>query len=163
MKDATPIRSMVTLATIAASLTFLLLAFPFRASAALGGDESSIQADQNQMKAAKKTVSTTSNYSVHQLQSEGGATVKEFVSPQGRVFGVTWQGPVMPNLQQLLGDYYAQFQQAAAAGRAARRRGPVVIQQPGLVVESGGHMRAYTGRAYVPGMLPEGVQAKEIR
>jgi hypothetical protein len=31
------------------------------------------------------------------------------------------------------------------------------------VLQSGGHMRAYVGKAYVPEMLPEGVQPDAIQ
>jgi Protein of unknown function (DUF2844) len=31
------------------------------------------------------------------------------------------------------------------------------------VVQSGGHMRAYIGRAYIPEMLPPGLKAEEIK
>jgi hypothetical protein len=79
------------------------------------------------------------------------------------VFGVAWQGQRIPDLRQLLGAYYDQYERAAAAARIARHRGPLVIQEPGLVVQSGGHMRAYSGWAYAPDLLPAGVRAEEIR
>jgi hypothetical protein len=89
--------------------------------------------------------------------------VREYVSPAGKVFGVAWQGPRIPDLRQLLGAYYAQYESAASAARSVRHRGPLLIQEPGLVVQSGGHMRAYNGLAYVPDLLPAGVRAEEIR
>ena len=42
-------------------------------------------------------------------------------------------------------------------------RGPLLIQEPGLVVQSGGHMRAYFGRAYIPDQVPQGVNIEEIK
>jgi hypothetical protein len=54
--------------------------------------------------------------------------------------------------------------QAEQSQRAQRHgRGPVQIQQPGLVVQVSGHMRAFLGKAYVPQMLPAGVRAEDIR
>jgi len=38
-----------------------------------------------------------------------------------------------------------------------------MIQEPGLVVQTGGHMRAYFGRAYVPELVPQGVTIEEIQ
>jgi hypothetical protein len=38
-----------------------------------------------------------------------------------------------------------------------------VIEQPGLVFYSGGHMRAFFGKAYVPETLPKGVTADAIK
>jgi len=39
----------------------------------------------------------------------------------------------------------------------------VQIQEPGLVVQVAGHMRAFFGKAYVPQMLPAGIRAEDIR
>ena len=38
-----------------------------------------------------------------------------------------------------------------------------MVRQPGLVVHSGGHMRAFVGHAYVPQLVPAGVATGEIR
>jgi len=87
--------------------------------------------------------------------------VREYVSPSGTVFAVAWQGAAKPDLKQLLGSHYDEVQQAVAS-RAAHR-GPIVIHEPGLVFEMGGHMRAIAGRAYLPQLLPSGVQADAVR
>jgi len=54
---------------------------------------------------------------------------------------------------------------ASTDSDAARTQGsgPRASQQPGLVVQSGGHMRAFFGRAYIPQMLPRGISAAEIQ
>ena len=127
--------------------------------AALGGDEISIAADQAHMKAQRR-VSQTAAYALHEMQDANGVTVREFVSSQGKVFGVAWEGPSRPDLQQVLGAYYAQFTKNAPARRA---HGPVTIQAPGFVLQSGGPQRALSGRAYVPEMVPGGVSAEEIK
>jgi hypothetical protein len=139
----------------------LLLVLALPAFAALGGDETSIQTDQAQMHASLRTTTTTTTYSVHELQAPTGHLVREYLSPSGTVFGVAWQGPTKPDLKQLLGSHFDELQQATPAARV--RRGPVVIRQPGLVFEMGGHPRAFAGRAYVPELLPAGVQADAIR
>ena len=141
-------------------VVFLL---PFPAAASLGGDVTSVQADVARMQATLQT-SSTDSYTIHDMQAPTGVDVKEYVSNAGKVFAVTWKGPVHPDLQQLLGPYFQQFVQAEQAERKQRHgHGPVVIQQPGLVVQISGHMRSFYGRAYVPQMLPAGVQAEEIR
>jgi hypothetical protein len=106
-------------------------------------------------------VSQNSGYLVHEMQSQAGTVVREYVSPAGRVFAVSWQGPFLPDLRQVLGQYFDQFAQAAQARRT--RGGPLIINEPGLIVESGGHMRSFFGRAYVPQMMPQGVHAEAIR
>jgi hypothetical protein len=148
--------------TAAAVLTIALTSPAF---AALGGNASSVQTDQAHMKAtAQIRMAPNGAYSVHELQSPYKTVVREFISSDGRVFGVAWQGPFIPNMQQILGTYFQQYSAAAkeAKSKYAGRR-PMNIQQPGLVVQTSGHMRAYWGRAYVPDMVPQGVSAEEIR
>jgi hypothetical protein len=99
-------------------------------------------------------------YNMHEIQSPTGTAVREYVSPAGKVFGVAWQGPFKPDLQQVLGDYYQQYVKAA---RQRRARGPAIFEAGGLVVQSGGHQRAFVGRAYVTDMVPDGVRPEEIK
>ena len=73
-------------------------------------------------------------------------TVKEYLSPNGTVFAVSWRGPRPPDLSQLLGSYFAEYQTAAAAPHA--QRGHLLVQTENLVVETSGHMRDLRGRAY---------------
>jgi Protein of unknown function (DUF2844) len=144
-------------------IALLMLALPLPALAALGGDVASVHEDQARMKGTLKSTQAAA-YTVHEIKGAAGTVVREYVSPDGAVFGVAWQGPAMPNLQQILGSYFQTFSDAAQAQRAARRgRGPLYVQQPGLVVESTGHARTFAGRAYDPGKLPQGVTANDIR
>lgn len=141
-------------------VVLLILVFSPLGWAALGGDESSVATDQARMGAAVR-VTRTSAYAVHELQAPGGPVIREYVSPSGTVFGVAWQGASKPDLRQLLGEHYEEVQQAVSSRPA--HRGPIVIHEPGLVFEMGGHMRAIAGRAYLPQLLPSGVQADAIR
>ena len=142
---------------------WLLLAGAGRAAAELGGDVTTVAADQQRMQGTKRSVRQAENYAAHEYETQSGTAVREYVSPGGKVFGVAWQGQRIPDLRQLLGAYYDQYERAAAAARTMRHRGPLLIQEPGLVVQSGGHMRAYSGWAYAPDLLPAGVRAEEIR
>jgi hypothetical protein len=139
----------------------------FPAWAALGGDVTSVQADQLHMQGTIRSTAKAS-YTVHEIQSASGTVVREYVSSSGsstgKVFALAWQGPWPPDMRQLLGSYFDQYSQAAKAQSSARvGRRPLMIEQSGLVVEMGGHPRAFTGRAYVPQMLPSGVHAEEIQ
>jgi hypothetical protein len=111
------------------------------------------------------TASTSSStYTVNSTLLGSGTTVNEYMGSDGTVFGIAWKGPRMPNLAALLGSYFPQFQQSVNAQRAARGgRGPVSVQDSGLVVDSGGHMGAFVGRAYLPQSLPAGVSASDIQ
>jgi hypothetical protein len=143
---------------VAAAL-MLLPAFP--AWAVLGGDAASVLSDQARMRGTLRSVDHPA-YVMHEITSPTGATVREFAAPGGEVFGVAWEGQFRPNLQQLLGPYYGQAQQAQA--QQPRPRGaPVAIETPDLVLYETGHMRNFHGQAYLPQLVPQGVQASEIR
>jgi hypothetical protein len=134
------------------------------AFAGLGEDASSVQADQAHMLGTLKTTQTET-YTVTEIQAPTGIVVREYVSPtSGKVFGVAWQGAWPPDMRQVLASYFTQYRQAVQAPANSRAgRHPMMIVLPGLVVESGGHMRSFVGRAYVPGSVPQGVSAEAIR
>jgi hypothetical protein len=133
------------------------------AFAALGEPASSVQADQAHMQGTLRTTQTQA-YTIHEIRAATGTIVREYVSSSGRVFAVAWQGPWPPDMRQILGPYFEQYQQAVQAETNSRAgRGPLRIEQPGFVVHAGGHMRSFSGHAYIPDMLPQGVGAEELR
>lgn len=131
------------------------------AFAVLGGDAASVQADQAHINASRR-VSQSSGYTIHELHSPTGAVVREFVSPSGKVFAIAWQSPSLPDLRQLLGPYFDEFQKAAALSQRPGRA-PLFVEHSGLVVQLGGHMRNFAGRAYLPDQMPGGTRAEDIR
>lgn len=133
---------------------------PASARAELGGDLNSVQRDGARMKAAV-TVTPMGRYTIHEMRSDSGATVREFATPEGKIFALAWHGPFHPDYKQLLGPYFAQLQQATAQKWRARRA-PVTIETPGFVFQSFGHFRDLSGRAYVPQMMPAGVGVEDI-
>lgn len=142
---------------------FVLMLSCLPAVAALGGDLNSVQTDTAHMKGTVK-IQQMETYSVHAITDAHHTVVREYVSSEGKVFGVAWQGPFLPEMKQILGSYLQQYSAGVAEQHAkyAGRR-PLSIHQPGLVVEMSGHMRAYYGRAFVPGLVPQGVDAGEVR
>lgn len=142
-----------------AALGVLMFAAASRVEATLGETEASVQVDQTRLEATLR-VMPAEKLTVHELKT-AGTTVREYVSPAGMVFGVAWEGAAMPDLRQLLGAYFDQYVGAAAARRTPRA--PVLIELPGVVVFSSGHMRAFTGKAYLPRSLPQGVAAADIQ
>jgi Ni,Fe-hydrogenase III large subunit len=119
--------------------------------AVLGQSVRSVQSDQQYWRGTQIEVARQ-GYALHQISAANGTVVREYVSNEGTVFGVSWRGPTMPNLSQLLGPYFAEFQQASQSPH--RRRGPLVVRTDRVVIESGGHLRAFHGRAYVPNLVP---------
>ena len=145
----------------AALAAALFLSSP--AAAALGGSLASVDDDQKQLQCVRRSTQVNGSYSVYELQTGSGTVIREYVTPAGTVFGLAWEGPSLPNMRQILGSFYGQFEQIAGQRRQAHQRGPLVIEEPGLVVYSGGHMRAYSGKAFVPGLVPAGVRTEDIR
>jgi hypothetical protein len=150
------------LIAVAVLAVFSLAALP--AAASLGGNVDSVQADQAQMKATARVATANAAYTVHEIQTPTGTVVREYVTPGGQVFAVSWRGPARPNLQQLFGSYYDQYVRAAQQAKMQRPgHGPGSIQEPNLVVHSGGRMRFYVGKAYIPQMVPDGVQIDALQ
>jgi hypothetical protein len=143
--------------------TLVVASLPAPARASLGGTADTVDADRVKMKGALLQIVRGSGYTVHELRSGAGTVVREFVAPDGTVFGVAWQGPWVPNLRVVLGSYFDQYQQAMARRTGKRRRGPITIDTPQLVVQLSGRQRAFRGRAYVPRLVPAGVEAAAIR
>jgi hypothetical protein len=142
----------------------VVLVLPSPASASLGGDVTTVQADQVRMKGTlRKTL--TNAYTVQEIKTPIGTVVREYLSPAGKIFAVVWNGPFLPDLRQLFGSYFEQFSQSAQnlKSKRPRIRGPLLIREPGLVVQTGGHMRAYFGIAYIPELVPQGVHIEEIQ
>ena len=144
------------------ALTVAGLAAASHALAALGGDVSSIDADRISLKGALTDFSTVKGYAVHEITTASGVHVREYLASDGKVFAVSWQGPFIPDLKQMLGPYYARYARATSAPRAGGKR-HLKIKQPGLVVESNGRMRAFYGKAWDPALLPANFTAADIR
>ena len=134
------------------------------AKAGLGSTVASVEADRVSMKGQVRARSEP-GYSVQEITAANGTVVREFVSPSGVVFAVSWSGPAMPDLQQALGTYFSQYQTAVTAQRASGARSGhhhLQIRTPSLVVHAGGHMRQYFGLAYVPALLPQNLSVSDL-
>ena len=141
----------------------IALAGSSAAFAALGGDAGSVAIDRVAFAAQLRTTATL-QYDVHEISS-GAQTVHEYVSRQGQVFAVTWQGAVRPNMRQLLGEYFGRFQSAAVV---AHQQNPGQHRQfhlarPDLVIVSSGRLRNFRGIAYLPTLMPAGVTADQLQ
>jgi hypothetical protein len=136
---------------------------PYSAAASLGGTATTVEADRARMQASLRMTKKDA-YTVHEMTAPNEVVVREFVSPTGIVFAVAWEGPTRPDLQQLMGGYFQHFTEVLQAQKQNRTgRRAMQVHEPGLVVEGSGHPRAFAGRAYVPGLIPAGASAEEIR
>lgn len=141
-------------------VALLSLAWGPPAQAELGGSVATMHPATVRPHTLSRPLPAT-NFTVHEYQSASGTAVREYAAPDGNIFAVAWNGPFMPNLEDLLGKYFDRYRLAVASERAGL--GPVMVQRPGLVVHSEGHLRAFSGKAFLPDKLPGDVTAQEIR
>ena len=139
------------------SLAFALSAAVIDAHAELGGI-------QPPLPDAVRHVMLNGALFIRTFVDEGGTTINEYATATGQIVAYTWQGPTAPDLHALLGPYDGSYRAGAAA-----RSGLVPslhaaqVAQPDVIVESGGQMRSYVGRAWLPAALPAGVVPDDLR
>jgi hypothetical protein len=114
---------------------------------------------------AQASNSAAASYTVNQTTLPSGTVVSEYVATNNTVFGLSWHGPTQAPLQTLLGSYFPAYIDGLTAVHAANGggHGPASVRQSALVVETGGHMGAFAGRAYLPQALPQGVNVDDIK
>jgi hypothetical protein len=166
------IRPQIPIAAFMGLALLLVGVSPSPAHAALGESADSVAADAASFNAnaVRHTSRSALNapavvaYTVEQMTTASGIAVNEYVGPDASVFAVTWRGRRPPNLSMLLGSYFAQYQEAAnAGGLTAHGLHHASVRGSEVVVEMAGHMRDMSGRAFLPAMLPHGVEQSEIR
>jgi hypothetical protein len=142
-------------------LAGLLLAplVPCVASAALGESLASVQSDAAELRGSIR-VTEHASYRLHEIQMPSGSFVREFADAGGKVFAVAWNGPTVPNLRQALGRYFDSYVTAAKANRLGHHR--LQIRQSDLVLTARGHMRDFSGMAYLPSALPSDVRVGDL-
>ena len=135
------------------------------AQASLGGDPTSVETDRITMKAehaTRQSLAATGNYNVHEITLPYGTMVRQYVARNGAVFAVAWNGPFLPDFRQLLGLHFDTMVAHQAKQTNAGHR--FLIQHEGdLVIESGGHQRSFSGRAFLKNLIPVGVTEQEIQ
>jgi hypothetical protein len=103
-------------------------------------------------------------YTVNETTLASGTIVREYVASGGTVFAVVWSGAQMAPLNMLLGPYFQGYLQGLSVSHAAHGGyGPAVVEQTHLVVQTVGHMGAFTGRAYLSQAFPQGIVPDDAR
>ena len=134
----------------------LLLACPLASQAALGGAPEQFESGVPTATAA------VADYVTRDTTLATGTHVREYVSAKGIEFAVTWQGPFLPDLKALLGKYFASMvNDANRMPKAGRSR--IAMNGSEVVINSGGHMRAFEGSAWLPAQFPPGFTADDVR
>jgi len=131
--------------------------------AALGGDRSTLAADRDSVQGELQST-PTGPYVMHQITASSGTLIHEYETPAGKIFAVSWRGPMPPNLQQLFGTYYDQYQAAAAVSAQAHpgMHRQISISESDFVMQALGRMRSVHGKAYVPSLVPAGVSVANL-
>lgn len=132
------------------------------AHAGLGGDRAGVLADAAQLQGIVNSMSLQ-QYDIQEITTAAGMRVREYLNRDGGVFAVSWAGPWLPDLQRLLGTHFEEYTQALAALNHPGLQRSVRVTLPDLVVESGGHLRAYAGRARLTALIPAGVSVADLR
>ena len=132
-------RRMSSLKWVAPAMALVCMGSAPPARASLGGDVISIQADQVKLQGPRQTT-TLASYTVHEIQAASGTVVREYVAADGKVFAVTFHGPFLPDMRQILGNYFEQYSAAMQAEVAqnpdARRARPRTLLGARLAVAS---------------------------
>ena len=136
-----------------------LLTASLPAWAALGEYESSVTLDQKYIAGVDRQ-QVRHGYRLHEITASDGSVVREYVAPSGIVFGVSWQGHAVPNLQQLLGSHMTDLQQGQR--RVVPRRS-LVVTSGDFVFFSIGHLRMFQGHAFVPSLIPGGLGPEVVQ
>ncbi len=129
--------------------------------AALGEHESSTELEQHALKGTKKII-LHGKFRVHEITSENNHLIREYISPDGIVFAVTWRGMTQPNLSLLLGSYFQEVNNALSSQPKHQGRAPLSISTDHVIIEKFGHMLDIHGKAYIPSLLPNDVSAQEV-
>lgn len=156
-------RGLISYVVKSAALILLMVMFGHTsARATLGQPEASVTTDQQQMKMEER-VQRLQAYKVHELTTANGTIVREYVSPQGSVFGITWRGPSIPDMNQLLGAYVNNLQTATPDQTKIQRRRGITVKTNDFVYSNFCRLRICAGSAYVPKLVPANVPVEVMR
>lgn len=140
-----------------------VMCLPVVAQATLGGAVSSVSSSRTSMKAVMATASVAASYTDNVITQSSGVVVHEYTNSDGTVFAVTWHGPVQPDLQTLLGSYFADYVDARKSRTGAQRNlSQLHSSTSSLVIHAGGHRGAFAGRAYLPSLVPSDVTVEDL-
>jgi hypothetical protein len=92
----------------------------------------------------------------------GQALVHEYSGASGRIFAVSWSGPMVPDLRRLYAGYFPAYEAWRQTHPSLSLDAPVEVRSSSIVAYLGGHMRAFAGSAYVPALVPGGVDLARL-
>jgi hypothetical protein len=139
-------------------LAGLLASFMCASWAGLGGSPANLGPH---VMASQSKPGASAVYTEVQKDLDSGTTVHEYLDANGVVFAVSWSGPVLPDLKEILGPHFAAMA-AQGARQGPGQRSHLSVRRPEVVIASEGHMGAFQGRAWLPARLPAGFDPHNI-
>ena len=112
--------------------------------------------------AAAPSAGNPSAYTDLKRTLDSGTEVHEFLNDRDTVFAVSWSGPFLPDLKEVLGSHFQTLRDHVKK-RAGGARSQVRLQQDDLVIFSGGRPGAFEGRAWIPALLPAGFDTAAVK
>ena len=124
---------------------------------------SSTATSQSKLVASVSSINKSA-YTDNVTTLESDVVIHEYSRADGTVFAVAWQGPVMPDMQQLLGTYFSKFIGARAnSSMPAGGLSQLNSTQSDLVVHSSGRLGRFNGLIYVPSLVPAGLDVEHLQ
>ena len=124
---------------------------------------SSTSTSQARLVASTSSINN-STYTDNVSTLESGVVIHEYSRADGTVFAVAWKGPMMPDMQQLLGTYFSKFLGARSSASAPTGGlSQLNSTQSDLVVHSSGRLGAFGGQIYVPSLVPAGLNVEQLQ
>lgn len=149
-----------TKVTMKMYVALLLSASAATAFAGLGG--APLSPGPRVLSQSAVTAVSPAGYTELKTTLESGTEVHEYVNTKGTVFAVSWSGPFLPDLKEVLGDKFDTMVNHVQQ-RPGGARSQVRLQQDDVVIFSGGRPGAFNGRAWIPALLPAGFDTNAVR
>ena len=143
-------------------LFFIISMFFSSQSMAALGDQFVGSSSTSSSAKVKQTTSSGASFTVSESTDPNGIFVRQYVDSSGLVFGIAWKGSFVPDLENLLGGFTADFKSAVHKKGKLRGSRRLKVDTGFIVVEGGGRQRDQSGRAYIPVKLPEGFDLKDM-
>jgi hypothetical protein len=138
----------------------LTLSFPL-ARAGLGDPAASVLRDHAALRGTALKHTPAAAFDVHEITTEHGIEVREYVNRQGTVFATTWSGPALPDLKIVLGTRYPLYAAGVQALPASHK--VFSMSTEGIVLRVVKLPRGFAGSAHVPALLPPGMSVEDLR
>ena len=144
-------------------IVLLMLTLSLPALAALGGDVSSVQEDQAQMKGTLKTTEADA-YTVHEITAPGNTVVRNTFPRRAKSLPSLGTDSLSPTCSSFWGrTSISMHRPPKSKERATRAATRSTSNSPAWLSRTAGICARIMGRAYVPDMVPHGVNVDALQ